>query len=94
MAVESVTPINSKSPQVDALYKQLKEKHDKLQAQLAPYRETYERLVNDPKLLEARKMIIHINRELGLIQNELAAIARGNGSKGIQVGAGEYKDQK
>ena len=81
----------SKTPLVDALKQELEAKKDKLAAKLQPYRDDYEKLINDPRLIECRKMIKEINSELAPIQNELAALARADGAKGIKVEGGVFE---
>jgi hypothetical protein len=82
--------VMSKTPLVSALKVQLEAKQAKLEAELAPIRELYEKLVNDPKLAEAKAAILRINAELGPIKNELAAIVRAEGTKSITVEPGIY----
>lgn len=80
----------AKSPRSDALKRELEAERDKLQAELAPYREDYERLANNPRLIECRLHIKRINALLMPIMNDLAALVRAGGSKGIQAEAGSY----
>jgi hypothetical protein len=79
-----------KAPRSAALKAELEAEKVKLEAELAPARELYERHVNDPAFLAAKRTIKELNAKLGPIQNELAALARAGGSKGIQVEPGEY----
>jgi hypothetical protein len=81
----------SKTPRVLQLKKELEKEKEALEKELAPYRELYEKHVNDPKYLEARVKIKEISSKLGPICNELASIARAGGSKGIKIEPGEFK---
>lgn len=91
--VEEVKAPASKTPLADALRAKLQEERDRLQAELKPYREVYDKKVNDPELLEARAKIKALSNLLIPIENELAALVRAGGSKGIKVEAGTYTSE-
>ncbi len=69
---------------------ELQNQKDALVAALKPARDDYERLVNDPRLLECKRIIKETNAKLLPIENELAGLARMLGGKSIEVEQGEY----
>lgn len=86
------TEEKSKTPMIDAVRKELEAKKKKLIEKIAPYREFHDNHVNDKKFIEARTKIKEISAELGAVENELAAIARGsprniNLSDGVKAAA-------
>lgn len=83
----------AKSPRVDALRQELEARKAELEAELKPHREAYERLVNHPDLLKAKAKIRELNPKLAEVQNELAALARSKGSKGIKAEPGQYSSE-
>lgn len=83
-----------KSPLVEALRKKLTEEKERLEKEIAPYREYHDKHVNDAKYLEARKRIKEINAELGPVCNELAALARSTGARGMRVEPGQYSKKE
>lgn len=83
----------SKTPRVSQLKAQLEKEKEALEKELAPYRELYDKHVNDPKYLEARSKIKEISSKLGPILSEIASIARAKGSKGIKVESGSFKKE-
>lgn len=90
--VAEITIVN-KSPRVSALKRELEQDVAALQEELVPYRELYEALVNDPRLIECRKKIKEINNKLFPLLNELAAIARAGGAKSIKAEPGSYSKE-
>lgn len=80
----------AKAPRAAALKAELEAEKALLEPELAKYREVYDRLINAPELLEARAKIKAISAKLGPVLNELAALARAGGSKGIKAEAGAY----
>ena len=80
----------SKSPRADALKAELLIEESKLRAELAPHREVYDKMMNDPKLLNCQKAIKDISARLAAVQNELAKMVRAGGSKGITIEPGIY----
>ncbi len=83
-----------KASQAQALRRQLEDEEARLKAELAPHRELYERHVNDPAYVKARREIKRISGELGPIQNELAALARSGGSRGVRAEPGVYQGEE
>lgn len=86
----TAAPRRAKAPRVSALMAQLQAEKVKLEEELAPYRADYEILINAPRLLECRRKIKEVSAKLGVVNDELAAIVRANGSKGIKVESGVY----
>lgn len=82
-----------KTPRLTAYKRELEARRDELQGRLAPHREFYEAHSNDPKFIEAKNQIRELQKELGPVMNELAALARvsTNNVGGIKAEAGEYK---
>lgn len=91
--VEEVKAPASKTPLADALKVKLQEERDRLKAELKPYREVYDQKINDPELLEARAKIRELSNLLIPVENELAALVRAGGSKGLKVEAGTYTSE-
>lgn len=83
-----------KAPLTAALKAKLLEEKEKLEKELAPHREFYEGHVNDKKYLEAKKKIKEISNKLGPINNELAALARAEGAKGIRAESGVFENKE
>lgn len=81
-----------KTPGLLALKKDLEARKAALMEKIGPAREVYERKINDTELVEARRIIKENQKELGEVDNELAAIARALGAKGIRAEPGEYKN--
>lgn len=79
-----------KNPRSRELYEQLKAEEARLEAALAPARAVYEKKINDPELIKARQIIKETNALLGPIKNELAALARAGGAKGLKAEPGVY----
>ena len=86
----AATAAPSKAPLTAALYEKLKAEEARLEAELAPAREFYEKVMGDPKLAEARATIKRVNAALLPVKNELAVLARAGGAKGMALGAGAY----
>jgi hypothetical protein len=84
--------MSAKTPRVSELKAQLEKEKAELEALLAPAREFYEKHCNDPQYLASKKIIREVNAKLVPICNELAAIARAAGSKGIKVESGTYTE--
>lgn len=84
----------AKAPRTAKLYEELKAEEARLEAILAPARETYERLVNDPALIEARKVIRATNALLAPVKNELAVLARAGGARSLKAEPGVYEGGK
>ncbi len=55
-----------------------------LVAQLQPFRDDYERLTNDPRLIECRAAIKALSNKLAPVDNELAALTRVMGGRSLQ----------
>lgn len=81
----------SKSPKLNALKAQLEAEKEAILAIVAPHRAYFEAHRNDPKFIEARRVIKEANPRLAEIDNELAGLARAVGSRGIKVDAGVYE---
>ena len=88
-----VTPTVT-APRAAARHAELKAEESRLEALMAPAREYYEKWVNDPKGLECKQIIKKVNAQLGPIKNELAALARAGGSKGIKIEPGTYSKEQ
>lgn len=92
--VKEDAPVENKTPLTTALKDKLEAEEKKLMEELAPHREFHDKHVNDPKFIKAREKIKEISNKLGPVRNELAALARARGSKGIQAEAGEFKNEE
>lgn len=79
------TPI-SKTPRLTKLYEEVLKQIEELETELRPYRKTYEKLTNDPRLIEARQKIRELNTKLAPLKNEQAALARAAGSISLRDG--------
>jgi hypothetical protein len=77
-----------KTPRLRELFLELLAEKEKLLEMIRPARETYEKLVNDPQLIEVRRLIKEMNPKLAAIDNELAGLTRALGSKGIKIEQG------
>jgi hypothetical protein len=86
----AVLDVKSKTPITDQLRRELEAQKAKLVAELKPFRDLYDAHVNNPQYLEAKRKIKEINLKLGPIENELAALARARGAKGIKLEPGTY----
>jgi hypothetical protein len=82
-----------KAPRARALYEALQKEKAVLLAELKPFRDFYEAHVSDKRFTEAKARIKKINALLFPIDNELAALARAGGARGIKVEAGNYTDK-
>lgn len=80
----------AKAPRAAALKEQLEAEKASLEAELAPARAAYDRLINAPELLAARAKIKEVSAKLAPILNELAALARAGGARGIKAEAGQF----
>lgn len=83
-----------KAPLTAALKAKLLVEKETLEKELSPHREFYEKHVNDPKYLESKKKIKELNNKLGPINNELAALARAEGAKGIKAESGVFENKE
>ena len=89
--IVDLPPERIKAPRATALYNELKQAEAKLEAELAPAREYYEKHVNDPKYIAACAAIRRLSNELFDIKNDLAAMARLNPrNKSLQVEGGQF----
>ena len=52
-------------------------------AELQPFRDDYERLTNDPRLIECRAKIKEMNGKIGPVDNELADLSKLLGGKSL-----------
>lgn len=82
-----------KTPLLQLIFKKLQGEKAKLLDVVAPARADYERLTNDPRLIECKRIIKESNPKLAAIDNELAGLARALGSRGIKVESGEFASQ-
>ncbi len=74
---------------------ELLERKDELEANLKPIREEFDRLTQNPRIVELRKIIVAAKPELFEIDNELAALARALGPvKSIKIESGHYADEE
>jgi len=87
---DKVTPTPVKNQRLVKMRDELTAERAKIVAVLTPARELHDKLVNDPRLLEARRIIKECNARLGPIDTELAALARALGSKGIRMEPGVF----
>lgn len=71
----------AKYPNLVAIQEQLEAEKTKILEVVAPARADYERLINDPRLIECREIIKHHNKRLAEIDNELGGLARAMGVK-------------
>lgn len=78
------------SPRLREIYEDLKAQEEDLLAELQPHRDFYEKHVNDPHYLEARAKIKEISARLAPVRNELAALARALGGRGIAAEGGTF----
>lgn len=83
-----------KNPRLRAMYDDLKKQADAVRAQLDPAREVYDRKVNDPELVAARKAIKELSAKLAPIEQELAALAKALGTRTLKAEAGVYEGGK
>ena len=74
-------------------FRELTQRKEEALKVLAPHREYYEKHVNDPKYLAAKKAIKEANAILGPIDTELAIVARAIGGKGIKIEPGSFSTQ-
>lgn len=81
----------NKAPITAALKAKLEADKAAILPHLEAARAVYDRLVNAPELLKAKADIKRLSGELGPIENELAALARSGGAKGIKVEPGVYE---
>lgn len=79
-----------KTPRLKELFKQLWAEKRALLKVIEPARADYERLVNDPRLQECKRIIKDSNPKLAALDNEIAGLARALGAKGIKIEAGEF----
>ena len=79
-----------KAPALQARFKELSAKKAEVLKTLEPARTTYDKLINAPELLAARKAIKEGNKLLAPIDEELAVLARGLGAKGLKLDPGVY----
>ena len=66
-----------------ARYAELTELKALLVEELQPFRDDYERLTNDPRLIECRAKIREMNAQIGPVDNELASLAKLLGGKSL-----------
>lgn len=83
-----------KHPQLRQLRVKLQAEKDAILKKVAPAREAYERLINDPKLVEARKVIKENNKRLGEIDNQLAGIAVALGGRRMGAEPGQHTSRE
>lgn len=83
-----------KAPRTEQLRKELEAEKAALMKELQPYRDYYDKHVNDAKYVEARKKIKELGAKIGPIDNELAVLARAGGAKGIQAEQGIYTSEE
>lgn len=88
------TTAPEKASRVKDLMRTLQAEKDKILAIVDPARADYERLINDPRLIECRQIIKQYKPKLFELDNELAALARAlPANKGIAVEPGVYSAQ-
>lgn len=80
--------VQEKNPRLRKMFDELMIQKNQILEEVNPAREFYERHVNDPRFIEARKTIKEGNAKLGPIDNELAALARALGAKSIKAESG------
>lgn len=85
-ATETTEDTASKTPRLKKLYDEVVEQIEELEEELEPYRKIYEKLTNDPRLIEARTKIKEINAKLAPLKNEQAALARAGGAISLRDG--------
>lgn len=83
-----------KTPRLRELLEQLSAEKQELLKALGPARADYERLINDPRLIECRKVLKEHAPRLAAIDNELAGLARAIGARGIKVDPGVYTSEE
>lgn len=81
---------SEKTPRLKELFRQLWAEKQKIVAELAPARAIHDELVNDPRLVAARKTIKELSAKLAPIDNELAGLARALGSKRMKLDPGVF----
>lgn len=82
--------VSEKTPRLKQMFQELHQRKAELVAKLRPAREFYEAHVNDPRYLEARRVIKEVSAELAPIDNEIAALARALGARGIKADPGVF----
>lgn len=92
--VKDIVDSGNATPRLATLKAELQKREAELEAKLTPYRADYERLLNDPRLIECRKAIKQINSELLPVKNELAALTTvGRKNITIEIEPGEYANE-
>lgn len=86
--------MEDKMPRLKELFKQVSAEKVELLKVVAPARETYEKLINDPKLVEARKVIKEFNPKLAKLDQELAGLAKALGGKNMKLETGVYDSKE
>lgn len=75
-----------KYPALCELRDQLQSEKDALLKIVQPAREDYERLSNDPRLIECRQVIKQHSKRLAEIDNELGGLAKAMGGRSLSGG--------
>lgn len=82
-----------KNPRFLAMRDELMAEKAKIMETVGPAREEFEKLTQNPRIEALRKIIKDSKPRLFEIDNELAAIARALGSKGMAIESGKYDKQ-
>jgi hypothetical protein len=80
----------SKSPLVDSLKAKLRAEKARLVALLAPVRKRLDELTQSDEVNKLRQQVRDINKEMMVVDNELAAMLRAGGSKSMKAEPGNY----
>jgi hypothetical protein len=79
----------AKYPHLVAVQEKLEAEKAEILKVVQPARADYERLSNDPRLLECRRIIKENNKRLAEIDTELGGLARAMGAVSLSSGAGK-----
>lgn len=85
--------VDVKAPRVGKLREELEAEEKRLEALLAPAREVYEKLINNPELIKARNTIKEVSRQLVPIKNELAQLRKKPNGKTLKADTGTYSGE-
>lgn len=85
---DEVKPV--KNAALVARLRELLERKQQLLDEVAPHRKTHDEIVNDPRLIEARRKIIECSGLLGPVEDEIAVLAKGLGGRAMAAEAGKY----
>lgn len=85
--------VSPKNPRFIAMRDELLAEKAKIMETVGPAREEFEKLTQNPRINELRKIIVDNKPRLFEIDNELAAIARALGARGMKIEPGEFKKE-